>query len=65
MSAEHHPAGDKTEAAQIQKLLQLLKKSQHLGLNLYVGSAYISRAYIDKQNALNAEIDAVMQELDK
>jgi hypothetical protein len=48
---------------QTQKLLQLLIKAQHLGLNLFVGSAYISRAYIDKQNALNAEIDAVIKEL--
>lgn len=48
---------------QTQKLLQLLIKAQHLGLNLFVGSAYISRAYIDKQNALNAEIEAVIKEL--
>ncbi len=48
---------------QTQKLLQLLIKAQHLGLNLFVGSAYINRAYIDKQNALNAEIDAVIKEL--
>ena len=48
---------------QTQKLLQLLIKAQHLGLNLFVGSAYISRAYIDKQNALNAEINAVIKEL--
>ena len=48
---------------QTQKLLQLLIKAQHLGLNLFVGSAYISRAYIDKQNALNAEINAVIKEI--
>lgn len=65
MTVEHHPAGDKTEAAQIQKLLQLLKKSQHLGLSFYIGRAYISREFITQQTALNAEIDAAIQELTK
>jgi len=63
MTAEHHPAGDKTQAEQIKKLLQLLKKSQHLGLTFYIGNAYISREFINQQAALNAEIDAAIQEL--
>jgi hypothetical protein len=63
MTAESHPAGDKTEAGQIKKLLQLLKKSQYLGLTFYIGNAYISREYINQQTALNAEINAVIKEL--
>lgn len=65
MIAKHHPAGDKTEAEQIQKLLQLLKKAQYLGLTFYIGNAYISREFINKQATLNAEIDATIQELSK
>jgi hypothetical protein len=56
-------SGGKTQADQIQKLLQLLKKSQHLGLTFYIGTAYISREYINQQAALNAEIDATIKEL--
>jgi len=65
MTVKHHPAGDKTQADQVQKLLQLLKKSQYLGLTFYIGNAYISREYINQQTALNAEIDAVMKEATK
>ena len=63
MTAESCPAGDKIDADQIKKLLQLLKKAQYLGLTFYIGNAYISREYINQQAALNAEIDAVIQEL--
>ena len=63
MTAEFHPAGDKTEADQIKKLLQLLKKAQYLGLTFYIGNAYISREYINQQTALNAEINAAIKEL--
>jgi hypothetical protein len=58
-----NPAGDKIQADQIRNLLQLLKKSQHLGLTFYIGNAYISREYINQQAALNAEIDAAIREL--
>jgi len=58
-----NPAGDKTEANQIQKLLQLLLKSQYLGLTFHIGTAYISREYINQQTALNNEIDAAIREL--
>lgn len=54
---------EKTDAEQIQKLLQLLKKAQYLGLNFDIGSAYIRRDYIDQQTALNAEINAITKEL--
>ena len=40
------------------ELLELLKKSQRLGLDFSIGSAYISRAYIDAQEELNARINA-------
>jgi hypothetical protein len=63
MTSESHPAVDKTEAEQIKKLLQLLKKAQYLGLTFYIGNAYISREYINQQTALNAEINAVIREL--
>ena len=63
MTAESHPAGDKTQAGQTQKLLQLLKKAQYLGLTFYIGNAYISREYINQQTALNAEINAAIKEL--
>lgn len=39
------------------ELIALLLESQRLGLMFDVGSAYIRRAYIDKQDVLNARID--------
>ena len=63
MTTEFLAAGDKTDAEQIQKLLQLLKKAQYLGLTFYIGNAYVSREYINQQTALNAEINAVIKEL--
>lgn len=42
------------------ELLDLLKKAQRLGLDLSIGNAYISRAYIDAQTELNAQIDAAI-----
>lgn len=38
------------------ELLALLVRSQRLGLSFDIGRAYISRAYIDEQTALNGEI---------
>lgn len=63
MTEKTHPAGDKIQADQIQKLLQLLKKAQYLGLTFHIGTAYISREYINQQTALNAEINAAIKEL--
>ncbi len=40
------------------ELLALLKEAQRVGLDLHIGTAYISRAYIDKQAELNARINA-------
>lgn len=40
------------------ELLALLKEAQRVGLDLHIGRAYISRAYIDKQAELNARIDS-------
>ena len=48
MTAEFVAATEKTDAEQIQKLLQLLKKAQYLGLTFYIGNAYISREYINQ-----------------
>ena len=48
---------------QTQKLLQLLRKAQELGLRFDIGNAYIRRAYIDQQTALNTEIDALLKEV--
>jgi len=64
MTAESYPAGYKSNADQIKKLLQLLKKAQYLGLTFHIGSAYISREFINQQTALNSEIDAVIKEHD-
>jgi hypothetical protein len=66
MNTEFFAATEKTDSEQIQKLLQLLKKAQRLGLSFdhrTIGNAYIRRAYIEQQNALNAEIDAITREL--
>jgi hypothetical protein len=46
----------------IDKILQLLKKAQALGLNFDIGSAYIRREYINQQTTLNAEIDAILKD---
>ena len=50
------------DADSVQKILQLLKKAQALGLNFDIGSAYIRRSYIDQQTALNVEIDAILKD---
>lgn len=63
MNTEFLAATEKTDVDQIQKLLQLLKKAQRLGLSFDIGNAYIRRDYIEQQNALNAEIDAITREL--
>ena len=63
MTSKIFAATEKTDAEQIQKLLQLLKKAQRLGLSFDIGNAYIRRDYIDQQTALNAEIDAITKEL--
>lgn len=63
MTLKIFAATEKTDSEQIQKLLQLLKKAQRLGLSFDIGNAYIRRDYIEQQNALNAEIDAITKEL--
>ena len=63
MTLKIFAATEKTDAEQVQKLLQLLKKAQRLGLSFDIGNAYIRRDYIEQQNALNAEIDAIAREL--
>jgi phage host-nuclease inhibitor protein Gam len=63
MTSKTFAATEKTDAEQMQKLLQLLKKAQRLGLNFDVGNAYIRRDYIEQQAALNLEINALMKEL--
>jgi hypothetical protein len=40
------------------ELMTLLLEAQDLGLTFSIGSAYISRQYIDKQRELSARIDA-------
>jgi hypothetical protein len=40
------------------ELMALLLEAQELGLTFSIGSAYISRQYIDKQRELSARIDA-------
>ena len=47
---------------QIKELVQLLRKAQDLSLNLFIGTAYISKAYIVKQDELNAKIDALLKD---
>tara|TARA_R110000868_G_scaffold164199_1_gene396636 strand:+ start:1109 stop:1294 length:186 start_codon:yes stop_codon:yes gene_type:complete len=53
---------EKMTVDQIEKILQLLEKAQSLGLNFDIGNAYIRREYIDKQNKLNSEINAIFQQ---
>ena len=55
-------AGRQVDADQVQKILQLLRKAQALGLNFDIGGAYIRRSYIDQQTAINAEIDALLKD---
>lgn len=40
------------------ELVAMLGEAQRLGLTFDIGSAYIRRQYIDKQDELNARIDA-------
>lgn len=46
----------------ITELLDLLTEVQDLGLTFNVGSAYISRQYINKQCDLNTRIQALKRE---
>lgn len=43
-----------------EELIDLLRQARSLGLTFHIGSAYISRAYIDKQTELNARIKDVI-----
>lgn len=43
------------------EVVQLLLAAEKLGLTFDIGSAYISRAYIDKQTALRKEIKRVKE----
>jgi len=57
---------DKEEISQMtteQELILLLKKVQRLGLTFDIGTAYISRAYIDAQNKLNEQINSLIGSL--
>lgn len=44
------------------KALELLEKASKLGLTFDIGSAYISRAYIDKQAELLAQIKELQED---
>ncbi len=46
----------------ITELLDLLTEAQDLGLTFNVGSAYISRQYMNKQCDLNTRIQALKRE---
>ncbi|WNO48688.1 hypothetical protein [Achromobacter phage nyashin_LB6] len=56
MQSETDNAGLPTYA----EILGMLKEAQRLGLTFDIGTAYISRAYIDKQTELNARIKAAI-----
>lgn len=45
------------------ELLELLISARRLGLNFDIGTAYIRRSYIDKQDELNAQIDALISKI--
>lgn len=45
---------------QRQELIELLRETESLGLTFSIGSAYISRAYIEKQAELSARIAAAI-----
>ena len=45
---------------QAQEILILLKQAQQIGLRFDIGTAYIRRSYIEKQNELNKKIDDVV-----
>lgn len=42
-------------------IVALLKDVRNLGLTFHIGSAYISRAYIDRQTELDSRIDDVVK----
>lgn len=48
----------------VPELLDLLKRSQRLGLDFSVGNAYISRSYIEAQEALNKQINSLIEKLE-
>lgn len=63
----HFRGGELSQAADLielsSELAELLKKSQRLGLTFYRGNAYISVAYIEEQERLNALIKAALAKL--
>lgn len=46
------------------ELVGLIRAAAKLGLTFDTGSAYLRRSYIDKQNALNSQIAALVSALD-
>lgn len=46
------------------ELVALLEKSKRLGLTFDIGNAYISRSFIDAQDELISEIDAIPRHAD-
>lgn len=55
-------AADNTEV--INELVELLKKARYLGLTFSIGSAYISRAYIEEQESINTKIAEVIAKIE-
>lgn len=47
----------------LRELAQLLREARSLGLTFDIGRAYISRAYIDEQEALKARIKAALSQV--
>jgi len=46
------------------ELVGLIRAAAKLGLQFDIGSAYIRRSYIDKQDSLNGQIAALVSALD-
>lgn len=57
------PLADSALMAAAPELLDLLIKAQRLGLTFDIGTAYIRRSYIDKQDELNALINALIKKI--
>jgi hypothetical protein len=46
------------------ELIALLREAHKLGLRFFIGSAYISRAYIDHQDDLNERIFQLIEKIE-
>lgn len=60
---EFSPAEVKAFVETIEQLITTLQRAEKLGLTFDIGSAYIRRSYIDKQDELRKQISDLLERI--